>query len=81
MMFALSTAFNPKQTKRPFCMTSANSAKPDQTPQNAASDQVLYSLLIAISFKIGIKMKNTTTQPFERKWTGPNDKSGKFYSA
>ena len=28
-----------------FCETSANSAKPDQTPQNAASDQLLNFLL------------------------------------
>ena len=32
--------------------TSANSAKPDQTPQNAASDQVLHCLLTEVSFKI-----------------------------
>ena len=38
--------------KRPFCGTSANSVKPDQTPQNAASDQVLHCLLSEISFKI-----------------------------
>ena len=46
-----------------FCGTSANSAKPDQTPQNAASDQVLHCLLIGVSLKIWIKMKNTTKQP------------------
>ena len=28
------------------------SAKPDQTPQNAASDQVLHCLLTEVSFKI-----------------------------
>ena len=35
-----------------FCGTSANSAKPDQTPQNAASDQVLHCLQTEASFKI-----------------------------
>ena len=38
-------------------MKSANRAKPDQTPQNAASDQVLHCLLTEVSFKIIIKMK------------------------
>ena len=33
-----------------FCGTSANSAKPDHTPQNAASDQVLHGLLTEVSF-------------------------------
>ena len=35
-----------------FCGTSANSANTDQTPQNAASDQVLHCLLTGVSFKI-----------------------------
>ena len=35
-----------------FLRTSANSAKPDQMPQIAASDQVLYCLLTEVSFKI-----------------------------
>ena len=37
---------------RPFCGTSANSAKPDQTPQHAASDQVLHCLLTEVFSKI-----------------------------
>ena len=40
--------------------TSANSAEPDQTPQNAASDQGLHCLLTNWSFLIRIKMKITT---------------------
>ena len=32
-----------------FCGTLANSAKPDQTHQNAASDQVLHCLLTEVS--------------------------------
>ena len=36
---------------------SANSVKPDQTPQNAVSDR------LEKSFKIEIKVKNTTQQP------------------
>ena len=35
-----------------FCGTSANSAKPEHMPQNAASDQVLHCLLTEVSFKI-----------------------------
>ena len=36
--------------------------QPDQTPQNAASDQVLHCLRTEVSFQIWIKMKNTTQQ-------------------
>ena len=50
-------------------------------PQNAASDQGLHSLLTEFYFKIWLKMKNTTQQPLEQKWTGPIDKSGKFHLA
>ena len=32
---------NPFSAKRPFYGTSANSVEPDQTPQSAASDEVL----------------------------------------
>ena len=38
-----------------FCGTKANSGDPDQTPQNAASDQGLRCLLAESSFRIGIK--------------------------
>ena len=37
--------------KPSFCGTLTNSAKPDQTPQNAASDQVLHCLLTEDSLK------------------------------
>ena len=33
-----------------FCGISANSAKPDHTPQNEASDQVLHCLLTVLNF-------------------------------
>ena len=46
-----------------FCGTWAKSEKSDQTLQNAASDQVLHCLLTEVSFKNGIKMKNTTNNP------------------
>ena len=55
--------------------------KPDQTPQYAASDQVLHCLLIEVSFKIVIKMKKTYRQPLNPKWTGLIDKSGTLYLA
>ena len=35
-----------------FCETSANSADPDQTPQNATSDQGLHCLLTEYSIRI-----------------------------
>ena len=38
-------AFNPYNSYRPFCGTLANSADPDQTPQNTASDQGFHCLL------------------------------------
>ena len=37
---------------RPFCGTYANNADPDQTLQNAASDQGLHCLLTESSIKI-----------------------------
>ena len=43
---------NPYKPSVLFCGTSANSAKPDQTPHNAASDQVFHCLLTEVSFKI-----------------------------
>ena len=58
-----------------------NSADPDQTPQNAASDQGLHCLLIDCSIRILIKMKNTTQQPLTFKWTGIIDKREKFHLA
>ena len=41
-----SIKFNP-----PFCGTYANSADPDQTPQNAVSDQGLHCLLTNVLFR------------------------------
>ena len=52
--------------------------KPDQTPQNASSDQVLHCLPPEYSIKIQIKIKNTTQQPLKQKWTVPIDKVGNF---
>ena len=43
---SLSKTLNLRQKAyRPFCGTEANSADPDQTPQNVASDQGLHYLL------------------------------------
>ena len=39
-----------------------------------ASNHGLYCLLTECSIKICIKMINITLQPFEWKWTAPNDK-------
>ena len=49
-----------------------NSAEPDQTPHNAASDQVLHFLLTECSFKIWIKIKkkkHPTTLKTEMDWS------------
>ena len=57
--------------------TQANSADPDQMPQNVVSDQGLHCL-----FNKNLnKMKNTIQQPLKRKWTGLIGNSGKFHSA
>ena len=47
---------------------STNSAEPDQTPKNVASDQDLHCLLSGCS-KFDEKWENTTQQPLKRKWT------------
>ena len=44
----------------PFLGTLENSADPDETPQNAASDHGLHCLLTWISIKNKIKMKSKT---------------------
>ena len=43
--------------------TQANSADPDQTPQNATSDQGLHCLLTGISIRNRIKLKKYTGHP------------------
>ena len=48
-----------------FCGSKANSADPDQTPHNAASDQGLHSLPTENYITILIKMKNGTQQPIK----------------
>ena len=66
----------------PFCGSSANSAKPDQTPPN------LHCLLVECSIKNlnkNYKKKKQTNKkqkkqhPFKRKWTVPIDNRGKFH--
>ena len=57
----------------------ANSADPDQTPQNAASDQGLHCLLTGISIRNRIKMKTYTISPLNWKWTCPVDKDGRVH--
>ena len=47
----------------PFFWTQANSADPDRTPQNAATDQGLHCLHTGISIKSRIKMKKYTRHP------------------
>ena len=71
----------PIYAQRSFCGTLANSAEPDQTPQNAASDQVFHCLFTECPMKMLLKTKNTTQQPLKRKWTGPIDNSAKFHQA
>ena len=47
---SLKDFFKNVNIKTYICGTAANSVKPDQTPQNAASDQVLYYLQTEVSF-------------------------------
>ena len=68
-----------------FLWDMANSADPDQTPQNAASvfwgvwsGSPLFAYRI---FYQNLKMKNTTQQPLKQKWTGPIDRNWKIHSA
>ena len=59
----------------------ANSADPDQTPQNVSSDQLLHCLHTE-RYIIYIKMKKRYHPAIlKRKWTGPNDKGWKFHLA
>ena len=51
---------------------------PDQTPQNAASDQELHSLLTRNYIRNRIKMKQVTWQPLNDKWSRPIDKDDIF---
>ena len=46
------THINPYKPSVLFLGHQQNSAKPDQMPQNEASDQVFYCLLTEVSFKI-----------------------------
>ena len=55
-----------------------NRANSDQTPQNAASDQELHSLLTGNYIRNRIKMKQDTWQPLNDKWSRPIDKDGIF---
>ena len=47
----------------PFCGTLANSVEPDQTPQNAVSDQVFHCLLTECPIKMLLIITNTIQQP------------------
>ena len=68
------------QSLASFSWDIGKECRPDQTPQNAASDQGLHSLLSECSIKFQIIIKNTALQPLKRKWTGPVDNGRKFTS-
>ena len=57
----------------------ANSADPNQPPQNAASDLGLHCLLTVISIQKIIKVKTFIRNPQNYKWTHPNDKEGQVH--
>ena len=65
--------------ENPKMGTQANSADPDQTPHNAASDQGLHCLLTAIFVLNQINLKKYTLYPLSSKWTLPIYKSGKVH--
>ena len=52
LCFCLWRAFNPYKPSVFFSGTLANSSKPEQTPHNAASDQVLHYLHTEVSFQM-----------------------------
>ena len=52
---------------------SANSADPDQTPQNLASDQDLNCLLTEHYIEFLFEMRNATQQPLKQKSAGPTN--------
>ena len=55
--------FNPFKPGIIFCGTWANSAEPDQTPQNMGYDQVFHCLLTGVSIKNEMEMKNIPVTP------------------
>ena len=69
-----SLLINPYKPSYLFVGHRQTSAKPDQTPQNAASDQGLHCLLTEYSVETKIMRKNTTQHPLKLKWIGPIDK-------
>ena len=69
-------SFNPLGPSCPIKGTQANSADPDQMPQNAAFDQGLHCLHTQIPIKNRIKMKKYTSLPLIEKWTHPIYKDG-----
>ena len=76
---------NPYKPSVPFLghrqieQTQIRRRRPDQTSQNAASDQGLHCLLTGISIRNRIKMKTYTRHPYNRKWTLPIDKDGRVH--
>ena len=60
----------PTVANRPFYGASASCTDPDQTPQNAASDQVLHSLLTEYTCtEVWMELKLTTyKQHLNSKW-------------
>ena len=57
------TVINPYKPSDIFMGQRLTVQNPDQTPQNAASDQVLHCLFTEVYFKVLIKNINTTQQP------------------
>ena len=59
----------------------ANSADPDQMPQNVASDQGLYCWHKGISIKNKIETKKYNRHPLNWKWACPINKDGNVHKA
>ena len=60
VMCTMTITIHPYKLSVPLNGTSTNSTKPDQTPQNAASDHVLPFLLTDCAFEISMKLKLAT---------------------
>ena len=56
-----------------LCIQCRPISDPVQTPQDTVSDQSVHCLLIEISMEYAIRVKVSTRNPLNYKWTHSND--------
>ena len=78
---ATTRLFNPYISLATFLWDIGKQCRPRPDAAKPTSDQGPHCLLAESSFKIWIKMKNTTQHPLKQKWTVRIDNGGKFHSA